>query len=432
MSDIEGGSGLSPSLSSQRDSTVHRAGICVASLLLTVTLITFLALEGAIWRSQGPLASRGLNQSLISFRRSPDSELQVHLADYQNSTLKQPESKGVIPATTLTRNHSVNKQTLGGTPPPQATKRSISTSLDPNKRYLFYGRTGDWCKGIGHHKYSLACMLAEALYLNRTLVFDMEMCLGEQHNGGKVAVKNIYLYYDVDKIASVVPIIPMTDFLRDWEDYNKKHMAKKIPDIQVDKHVPTKALRVTSRTVVWRVLGDDDYAYEICDDPRTLGIVQKPWGVLWGYAPPLMQIVWDICGAMKWNFAVVHVRRGDKLLDKKKWPNLDFDTQPQQLLKKLPQFVKPRARLYIATDERTKGFFDPLKEEYEVYTLDDFSHLWAKDSPWYKSSQEILKGKEEPEFDGYMQGMVDYKVIEKGKKVLETFNDLTKDPRHGF
>ena len=42
-------------------------------------------------------------------------------------------------------------------------------------------------------------------------------------------------------------------------------------------------------------------------------------------------------------------------------------------------------RLYVASDEHTPGFFDPLKKVYEVYMLEDFAHLWAPGSAWHTS-----------------------------------------------
>ena len=38
--------------------------------------------------------------------------------------------------------------------------------------------------------------------------------------------------------------------------------------------------------------------------------------------------------------------------------------------------VLPEGRtIFIATDERNKSFFDPLKQHYEIRFLDDYKHL---------------------------------------------------------
>ena len=37
--------------------------------------------------------------------------------------------------------------------------------------------------------------------------------------------------------------------------------------------------------------------------------------------------------------------------------------------------LTPGASIFIATDERDKKFFDPLRKHYDVKFLDDFKHL---------------------------------------------------------
>lgn len=72
-----------------------------------------------------------------------------------------------------------------------------------------------------------------------------------------------------------------------------------------------------------------------------------------------------------------------------------------RLLKKLPHFIRPGRRIYISTNERTPGFFAPLRRKYRVHMLRQYKHLWSNRSHWYKWSRTILK--ESHGFDVRMQ-----------------------------
>ncbi|KAG6500206.1 hypothetical protein ZIOFF_040048 [Zingiber officinale] len=113
------------------------------------------------------------------------------------------------------------------------------------------------------------------------------------------------------------------------------------------------------------------------------------------------------------------------------WPNLARDTSPDALLATLGDKIDNGRRLYIATDEPYTSFFDPLKDKYTTYFLDDFKDLWNGTSEWYQETKE-LNGGVAVEFDGYMRVEVDTEVFLRGKKQLETFNDLTSDCKDGI
>jgi GDP-fucose protein O-fucosyltransferase len=64
-------------------------------------------------------------------------------------------------------------------------------------------------------------------------------------------------------------------------------------------------------------------------------------------------------------FDAFHVRRGDFQY---KATRVDADV----LLEMAQRQIKEGATLYMATDERDKNFFRPLKEHYDLVFLDDF------------------------------------------------------------
>jgi hypothetical protein len=109
---------------------------------------------------------------------------------------------------------------------------------------------------------------------------------------------------------------------------------------------------------------------------------------------------------------------------------LDADTSPESLLSKVQKQLDFRRKIYIATNEMESDYFDKLRSWNEVYLLDDFKELWSNTSEWYKSTL-ALTGGQPVEFDGYMRVIVDTEMLYRGKKNIETFNDLTGDCKNG-
>ncbi|KAL5647417.1 hypothetical protein ACJX0J_041772, partial [Zea mays] len=70
------------------------------------------------------------------------------------------------------------------------------------------------------------------------------------------------------------------------------------------------------------------------------------------------------------DYDAIHVRRGDLLKNRKDrfgierslHPHLDRDTQPEYIIKRIAQWIPPGRTLFIASNERTPGFFSPLSD----------------------------------------------------------------------
>lgn len=65
------------------------------------------------------------------------------------------------------------------------------------------------------------------------------------------------------------------------------------------------------------------------------------------------------------RYCGLHVRRGDKLHEV---PGLDTATRPDAIAASIRHLCKPGRRLYIGSNEGTPGFFDPLKDNYKIFT----------------------------------------------------------------
>lgn len=324
-----------------------------------------------------------------------------------------------------------------------SSKFQVSDSEIMSSRYLQAGHgpyfgarhvevTGDYCRGISHQKVSLECSLAEAKFLNRTLLIDFRMCLGSSHNLiGRDVIKPLGAYFDLENLTrNGYQIAPWHAFLRATEGWNEtrnfrvRHFGKFVPVRNLARYPKTSLL-------VRDGLG---FAYHVCRTWQNKEILE-PYLPKLQFHPELRYMAATIVETLKRNasgikgFYGVHVRRGDKAEDKRMWPHLDQDTRPESLLKKLPALIPINSMIYISSDEQKPGFFDPLSKLYTTYTLQDFNYLWADGSRWHQAYKQIFRGT--PFFDGYMQGIVDYSVLAHAMRVVETFNDLTKDKRTG-
>lgn len=68
------------------------------------------------------------------------------------------------------------------------------------------------------------------------------------------------------------------------------------------------------------------------------------------------------------DYDAIHVRRGDKIktrkdghgVDRSLHPHLDRDTRAEFILCRISKWVPDGRTLFIASNERTPGFFSPL------------------------------------------------------------------------
>jgi hypothetical protein len=159
-----------------------------------------------------------------------------------------------------------------------------------------------------------------------------------------------------------------------------------------------------------------------------------------------MNIVMAICNKLEWDFDVIHVVRGAKASNKELWPNLETDTSSESLLRKLWDKIEERRTIFIATDDELDVHYlhrlkTDLKVRYNVFVLDDFEYLWAKDdSQWYTETTKIIANattrwqqqqQQLVALDGYMRMVIESELLYRGKTRIETFNDLTQDCENG-
>lgn len=300
-------------------------------------------------------------------------------------------------------------------------------------KYLYYSRGGDYCRGMNQYMWSFLCGLGEAMYLNRTFVMDLSVCLAATYNPSNKDEegKDFRYYFDFEHLKEVASIVEEGEFLRDWKKWDRGH-KRKVPVKKVVTHKVTPVqLKKDKSTILWRQFDSpepENYWYRVCEG-QAAKYIQRPWHALWK-SKRLMNIVTEISGQMDWDFDAVHVVRGEKAQNKELWPHLDADTSPDALLTKLQGMIHPWRNLYIATNEPFYNYFDKLRSQYKVHLLDDYRELWSNTSEWYNETTLLNNGRP-VEFDGYMRVAVDTEVFYRAKTRVETFYNLTNDCKDG-
>lgn len=299
-------------------------------------------------------------------------------------------------------------------------------------KYLIYVGGGDRCKSMNHYLWSFLCALGEARYLNRTLVMDLSICLNSIYtsSGQDEEGKDFRFYFDFEHLRETASVLDQEQFWADWGKWQKKDRL----DIHVvdDIRVTPMKLSENKDALVMRKFGmvePDNYWYRVCEG-ETESIVQRPWHLVWK-SRRLMEIVSGIASRLNWDYDSVHIERGEKVRNRELWPNLATDTSPNSLLSTLADKIEDGRNVYIATNEPERSFFDPLKDKYSTHFLDEYKDLWDENSEWYSETKKLNKGLP-VEFDGYMRASVDTEVFLRGKKQIETFNDLTNDCKDGI
>lgn len=300
-------------------------------------------------------------------------------------------------------------------------------------KYLIYSGGNDRCKSMDQYLWSFLCMLGEAQYLNRTLVMDLSICLSKMYtsSGQDEEGKDFRFYFDFEHLLDSASVVDQAEFWSDWNKLQQKdgltlHLVK-----NHSKVTPMKLARVKD-TLITRKFGNAKSSnnwFQVCEG-EAYSVIERPWRMIWK-SRPLLDVASAIGARMKWDYDAVHVERGAKAKNKESWPNLDKDTSPESLLATLKNKIEDGRELYISTDERKRSFFDPLKSKYLTHFLDEHKDLWDVNSDWYAEMSKLSYGKP-VEFDNFMKISVDSEVLWRGKRHIETFNDLTKDCKNGI
>ncbi|KAF3791475.1 hypothetical protein EJ110_NYTH08361 [Nymphaea thermarum] len=345
------------------------------------------------------------------------------------------------------------------------------------KGYLYWGdridcpgKHCDSCEGLGHQESSLRCALEEAMVLRRVFVMPSRMCISAIHNKKGILhqTTNASLedrwtenscamdsLYDMDLISKTVPVI--LDNSKTWH------------------YVLTRSMKLGERGVrhvegVTRAELRDNKAYSMlflinhtasplswfaeCKDRSNRSAIMLPYSFLpmmaakrlreaaeqachneissLGFLKSVFFLINMFCRqraivkTILGDYDAIHVRRGDKIKTRKDrfgvartlHPHLDRDTRPEAMLIRLARWIPPGRMIFIASNERTPGFFSPLSIRYRLAYSSNFSSIL---DPVIENNYQLF--------------MIERLVMHGARTFIKTFKEddtdlsLTDDPK---
>ncbi|KAK1574917.1 hypothetical protein Q3G72_000991 [Acer saccharum] len=273
-------------------------------------------------------------------------------------------------------------------------------------KYLYWGnridcpgKHCDTCAGLGHQESSLRCALEEAIFLQRTFVMPSRMCINPMHNtkgilhhsdnassaeSGTAMFCAMDSLYDMDLISETVPVI--LDNSKMWYHVlltSMKLGARGVAHVEGVSRVDLKEnSRYSSLLLINRTASPLSWFME-CKDRKNSSAIMLPHSFLPSMASEKLRDAADKIKARLGDYDAIHVRRGDILKTRKDrygvertlHPHLDRDTHPESILCRIKKWVPPGRTLYIASNERTPGFFSPLSIRYRLAYSFNYSYI---------------------------------------------------------
>ncbi|KAF5747928.1 hypothetical protein HS088_TW05G00659 [Tripterygium wilfordii] len=304
------------------------------------------------------------------------------------------------------------------------------------------GKHCESCEGLGHQESSLRCALEEAMLLNRTFVMPSRMCINPIHNKKGIlhssdnassqerwAANSCAMdsMYDIDLISQTVPVI--VDNSKMWHRVLSTSMklgARGIAHVEGVSRVDLKENRRYSNILLINRTASPLSWFMECADRKNRSSIMLPYSFLPTMAAPKLRDAANKVKALLGDYDAIHVRRGDKIKTRKDrfgvertlHPHLDRDTRPEFIMRRIEKWVPPGRTLFIASNERTPGFFAPLSVRYKMAYSSNFSHII---DPLIENNYQLF--------------MIERLIMTGAKKFIRTYKEddtdlsLTDDPK---
>uniref|UniRef100_A0A7N1A972 O-fucosyltransferase family protein n=1 Tax=Kalanchoe fedtschenkoi TaxID=63787 RepID=A0A7N1A972_KALFE len=317
------------------------------------------------------------------------------------------------------------------------------------KKYLYWGsridcpgKHCDTCAGLGHQESSLRCALEEAMYLQRTFVMPSRMCINPMHNKKGILHQSdngiteatwaasscaMDSLYDLSLMSETVSVI--LDNSKAWyrvlltsmklEERGAAHVkgVSRVDLKQDDQYSNYLLINRTASPLSW---------FAECKDRHNLSAILLPHSFLPSMAANRLRDAAEKIQLLLGDYDAMHVRRGDILKTRKDrfgvprslHPHLDRDTRPEFIMRRIKKWVPPGRTLFIASNERTPGFFSPLSSRYKLAYSSNFSHIL----------EPVIE-------NNYQLFMLERLLLMKAKTYIKTYKEnendlsLTDDPK---
>ncbi|CAN6456608.1 unnamed protein product [Victoria cruziana] len=266
-------------------------------------------------------------------------------------------------------------------PSSNSTARSYSktvlTAEDARewKGYLYWGdridcpgKHCDSCEGLGHQESSLRCALEEAMVLRR---WTENSCAMDS-------------LYDMDLISKTIPVI--LDNSKTWHYVLTRSMKLGERGVRHVEGVTRAELRdskVYSTIFLINRTASPLSWFAECKDRSNHSAIMLHYSFLPMMAAKRLREAAEKIKTILGDYDAIHVRRGDKIktrkdrfgVDRTLHPHLDRDTRPEAMLIRIAKWIPPGRIIFIASNERTPGFFSPLSIRYKLAYSSNFSNI---------------------------------------------------------
>ncbi|PIA53829.1 hypothetical protein AQUCO_00900427v1 [Aquilegia coerulea] len=243
------------------------------------------------------------------------------------------------------------------------------------KKYLYWGnridcpgKHCDSCEGLGHQESSLRCALEEAIFLQRWATSSCRMDS----------------LYDMDFISETVPVI--LDNSKTWYHILSTSMKLGARGVAHVEGITRENLKEDSRysnlLLINRTASPLSWFME-CKDRNNRSAIMLPYSFLPLMASKKLRTAAEKIKGLLGDYDAIHVRRGDKIktrndrfgVARSLHPHLDRDTRAEFILHRIAKWVPSGRTLFIASNERTPGFFSPLATRYKLAYSSNYSSV---------------------------------------------------------
>lgn len=190
--------------------------------------------------------------------------------------------------------------------------------------------------------------------------------------------------YDVDLISQKIPVI--LDNSETWQSVLSTTMklgARSVAHVEgITRQELREGSRYTSLLLINRTASPLAWFAE-CKERKNHSAILLPYSFLPTRAAKKLRDAANKIKTMLGDYDAMHVRRGDILktrkdrfgVERSKHPHVDRDTRPEFILRRIAKWVPPGRTLFIASNERTPGFFSPLAISYKLAYSSNYSDI---------------------------------------------------------
>lgn len=190
--------------------------------------------------------------------------------------------------------------------------------------------------------------------------------------------------YDMDLISKTVRVI--LDNSKEW--HQAISQARKLGDggmvhVQgIDRNKLRQSPLYRNVLILNRTASPLSWFVE-CKHRNNHSAVMLPYTFLPAMASRRLRDGADQIKNVLGDYDAIHVRRGDKIKVRKDrfgvyrtlHPHLDRDTRPEAIIQRIADWIPKGRTIFIASNERTPGFFSPLSVKYKLAYSSNFTNI---------------------------------------------------------